>query len=226
MTKKEKIVDALLDDYVQSNGGYVDGSAPSSGLFASASTMSYRKRERSESECMRKRELKSRRKTEEMLELIVTRIQVRLDLFDEAEAQSLVSHTVLALGDIELLDYISTSQIRKIVCYWKSEVAHPRESGSSMVRVQVMTVRPGAKFCEEHRLKARFLPLRINIDQEVVKFLRQFVPMDDEASTWETLKTETIAARLQLADFCARAGTSVPSKLLQMTGTEDAVENA
>ncbi|KAI9908230.1 hypothetical protein PsorP6_003545 [Peronosclerospora sorghi] len=126
MTKKEKIVDALLDDYVPSNGGYVAGSAPSSGLFAIASTMSYRKRERSESECMRKRALKRGRKTEEMLELVVTRIQVRLDLFDDAEAQSLASHTVLALGDIELLDHISTSQIRKIVCYWKSEVAHPR----------------------------------------------------------------------------------------------------
>ncbi|KAI9921014.1 hypothetical protein PsorP6_002673 [Peronosclerospora sorghi] len=55
-----------------------------------------------------------------MLELVVTRIQVRLELFDDAEAQSLASHTVLVLGDIELLDYISTSQIRKIVCYWKS----------------------------------------------------------------------------------------------------------
>ncbi|KAI9914082.1 hypothetical protein PsorP6_004902 [Peronosclerospora sorghi] len=73
--------------------------------------MSYRKRERSESECMRKRALKSGRMTEEMLELVVTRIQVRLDLFDDAEAQSLASHTVLDLGDIELLDYISTSQI-------------------------------------------------------------------------------------------------------------------
>ncbi|KAI9922157.1 hypothetical protein PsorP6_001553 [Peronosclerospora sorghi] len=40
----------------------------------------------------------------------------------------------------------------------------------------------------------------------------------------KTLKTEAIAARLQLADFCARAGTSVPSKRLQMTGTEAAVE--
>ncbi|KAI9921533.1 hypothetical protein PsorP6_000170 [Peronosclerospora sorghi] len=193
MTNKEEIVDALLDDYVPSNGGHVAGSAPSSGLFAIASTMSYRKRERSESECTRKRALKSGRKTEEMLELVMTRIQVRLELFDDAEEQSLVSHTILSLGDTELLDYISTSQIRKIVCYWKSEVAHPRESGSSMVRVQVMTVRPGAKLCEEHRLKARFLPLRINIDQEVVKFLRQFVPMDDEASTWDECAKQAIA---------------------------------
>ncbi|KAI9912366.1 hypothetical protein PsorP6_005252 [Peronosclerospora sorghi] len=67
MTKKEKIVDALIDDYVPSNGVHVAGSAPTSGLVASASTMSYRKRERSESECTRKRALKSGRKTEEML---------------------------------------------------------------------------------------------------------------------------------------------------------------
>ncbi|KAI9906023.1 hypothetical protein PsorP6_014423 [Peronosclerospora sorghi] len=203
MTKKEKIVDALLDDYVPSNGGYVAGL-------------------RRVVVCLRV--LRQCRIENESAVRIVTRIQVRLDLYDDAEAQSLASYTVLALGDIELLDYISTSQTQKIVCYWKSEVAHPRESGSSMVRVQVMTVLPGAKLCEEHRLKARFLPLRINLDQEVVKFLRQFVPMDYEASTRKTLKTETISARLQLATFCARAGTSVPSKLLQMTGTEAAVE--
>ncbi|KAG6622720.1 Autophagy-related protein 2 [Phytophthora cinnamomi] len=128
----------------------------------------------------RKRSLKkSGRKTEEMLELVVTRIQLRLDMFNEAEAQPLASHTVLALGDVELLDYISTSQIRKIVCYWKSEATHPRESGSSMVRLQLITVRPGPNLCEEHRLKARLLPLRINLDQEVVKFLRQFVPTEE-----------------------------------------------
>ncbi|KAF1776448.1 Autophagy-related protein 2 CAD motif [Phytophthora cactorum] len=134
----------------------------------------------SDSTPSRKRSLKkSGRKTEEMLELVVTRIQLRLDMFNEAETQSLASHTVLALGDVELLDYISTSQIRKIICYWKSEATHPRESGSSMMRLQLITVRPGPNLCEEHRLKARLLPLRINLDQEVVKFLRQFVPTEE-----------------------------------------------
>ncbi|KAE9360772.1 hypothetical protein PF008_g1678 [Phytophthora fragariae] len=191
--KKEKLLDALLDNYVPSDGGDIFGNDSSSSLFTSsksAPTASFMKRDpatrttravSSESlPASRKRSLKkSGRKTEEMLELVVTRIQLRLDMFNEADTQSLASHTVLALGDMELLDYISTSQIRKIVCYWKSEATHPRESGSSMVRLQLITVRPGPNLCEEHRLKARILPLRINLDQEVVKFLRQFVPAEE-----------------------------------------------
>ncbi|KAG6622719.1 Autophagy-related protein 2 [Phytophthora cinnamomi] len=191
--KKEKLLDALLDNYVPSDGGDLFGNDNGSSLFTSAKsapTTSFMKRDpatrttrAASSDSMpatRKRSLKkSGRKTEEMLELVVTRIQLRLDMFNEAEAQPLASHTVLALGDVELLDYISTSQIRKIVCYWKSEATHPRESGSSMVRLQLITVRPGPNLCEEHRLKARLLPLRINLDQEVVKFLRQFVPTEE-----------------------------------------------
>ncbi|CAI5742509.1 unnamed protein product [Hyaloperonospora brassicae] len=191
--RKEKLLDALLDNYVPSDGGDLFGNDSSPPLFPcakSAPTTSYMKPD--PAACMkrvalrdsphksRKRMLKkSSRKTEEMLELVVTRIQFRLDVFDEAESQSLASHAVLALGDVELLDYISTSQIRKIVCYWKSEATHPRESASSMVRLQLTSIRPGTNLCEEHRLKARLLPLRVNLDQEVVKFLRQFVPAED-----------------------------------------------
>ncbi|KAL3669138.1 hypothetical protein V7S43_005522 [Phytophthora oleae] len=193
--KKEKLLDALLDNYVPSDGGDLFGNDSNSSLFStakSAPTTSFMKRDpatrttraaSSDSTPSRKRSLKkSGRKTEEMLELVVTRIQLRLDMFNEAETQSLASHTVLALRDVELLDYISTSQIRKIICYWKSEASHPRESGSSMVRLQLVTVRPGPNLCEEHRLKARLLPLRINLDQEVVKFLRQFVPTEESPS--------------------------------------------
>ncbi|CAH0519484.1 unnamed protein product [Peronospora belbahrii] len=191
--KKEKLLDVLFDNYVPSDGGDLFGKDRSSPLFTSAKsapTGSFMKRNpatrtmRAASidimPAPRKRYFrKSGRKTEEMLELVATRIQLRLDMFNDAEAQSLASHMVLAVGDIELLDYISTSQIRKIMCYWKSEATHPRESGSSMARLQLTTVRPGAKLCDEHRLKARMLPLRINLDQEVVKFLRQFVPIEN-----------------------------------------------
>ncbi|KAI9981767.1 hypothetical protein PInf_009537 [Phytophthora infestans] len=40
----------------------------------------------------------------------------------------------------------------------------------------------------------------------------------------KTFETETIAARLQLGAVCTRAGTNAPSKRLQMTGAEAAVQ--
>lgn len=193
--KSEKLLDALLDDYVPSSGGDLFGDTSTTWkppIFSgakSAPTGSFMNElpARTKSASLntkpsRKRSLKSGRKTEEMLELNVTRIQLRLDVFNEDEHQQLASSTVVALGDVEILDYISTSQIRKIICYWKSETLHPRESGSSMVHVHLMTVRPGPNLCEEHRLRVKILPLRINLDQEVVSFLRQFVPVADEAA--------------------------------------------
>lgn len=189
--RKEQLLNALLDDYVPSGGGDLFGAENDGSLFTGArsapSTFLSDRRPASASASgaqgvamnSRKRSLKGGRKTEEMLELTVTRIQLRLDMFNEDELQPLASNAVLALGDIEILDYISTSQIRKIICYWKSDVTHPRESGSSMVHVHLMTVRPGPNLCEEHRLKVKMLPLRINLDQEVVNFLRQFVPKED-----------------------------------------------
>ncbi|TMW62110.1 hypothetical protein Poli38472_009603 [Pythium oligandrum] len=189
--RKEKLLDALVDNYVPSPAADLFGSEQGeSSLFALSKTAPARTfmADRSTSSRSsgaigtRKRSLKSGRKTEEMLELVVTRIQLRLDMFNDDEHQPLASNTVVALGDIEILDYISTSQIRKIICYWKSDISHPRESGSSMVHLHLMTVRPGPNLCEEHRLKVRILPLRVNLDQEVVNFLRQFIPTDDSAT--------------------------------------------
>ncbi|DAZ97573.1 TPA: hypothetical protein N0F65_005545 [Lagenidium giganteum] len=194
--KTAKLLDALLDDYVPSSDGMFGG-APSDSLFSGAKSAPAGNRilgDRLQTDSRgglfdapaltktRKRSLKSGRKTEEMLELLVTKIQLRLDMFNNEESQPLASNAVLALGDIEILDYISTSQIRKIICYWKSDSSHPRETGSSMVHVHLMTVRPGPNLCEEHRLRVKILPLRVNLDQEVVNFLRQFVPPVDAAA--------------------------------------------
>uniref|UniRef100_K3X2P4 Autophagy-related protein 2 n=1 Tax=Globisporangium ultimum (strain ATCC 200006 / CBS 805.95 / DAOM BR144) TaxID=431595 RepID=K3X2P4_GLOUD len=193
--RKVKLLDALLDDYVPSPssaslfGNDSDASGGSSlftGAKSAPAAMYLHERSNTQGAMndrgatnTRKRSLKSGRKTEEMLELMVSRIQMRVDMFNDEETQPLASSTVIALGDIEILDYISTSQIRKVICYWKSDITHPRESGSSMVHVHLMTVRPGPNLCEEHRLKVTILPLRINLDQEVVSFLRQFVPVED-----------------------------------------------
>ncbi|KDO28461.1 hypothetical protein SPRG_20167 [Saprolegnia parasitica CBS 223.65] len=93
------------------------------------------------------------RKTEEMLELSLTNIKLRLDLYEESLAQPLASNTVLAIGDLEVLDYISTSQIRKLLCYWKSDTLHPRETGTPVFHLHLMTLRPDALHPAPARLR-------------------------------------------------------------------------
>lgn len=234
--RKEKLLDALLDDYVPSPNNSLFGadndipgdsslfsgakSAPvgHAGTYLRDRSQSAGAGERGSSAPSRKRSFKSGRKTEEMLELMVSRIQMRLDMFNDEEAQPLASSTVIALGDIEILDYISTSQIRKVICYWKSDVTHPRESGSSMVHVHLTTVRPGPNLCEEHRLKVTILPLRINLDQEVVSFLRQFVPVENPT-------TRETSPRKSSFDV-GSASEEFDGEMKGMDGTEMSVLNA
>nr|CCA27528.1 autophagyrelated protein putative [Albugo laibachii Nc14] len=184
MSRQEKLLDALLDDYVPNSHDDPStsyGSAPTGrNIFAgnAGSLGSGRVFDlhlgSSSLPVAASKPIKSGRKTEEMLELSVSRIQMRLDVFDDSDSQPLASNMVAAIKDLEILDYISTSQIRKMVCYWKSDSIHPRETGSSIMNLSLMTIRPGPNLCVEHRLKMRFLPLRINLDQEVVTFLKQF----------------------------------------------------
>ncbi|ETV99582.1 hypothetical protein H310_08237 [Aphanomyces invadans] len=162
--KKQKLLDALLENYVD------------------------------DSDKLLKNKPKSRpskhRKTEEMLELRLANIKLRLDLYAEDTPQPLAQNTVLHVGDVEILDYISTSQIRKLLCYWKSDTFHPRETGTPLIHLHLVTVRSTMSAEEEHRLKLKFLPLRINLDQDVLDFLKQFSrptnsespPTDDSAA--------------------------------------------
>ncbi|CCI41023.1 unnamed protein product [Albugo candida] len=182
-SRQEKLLDALLDDYVPNSHDDTltsYGSAPTRcDIFGgiSGSLRDGKLVDPSSLPFAATKSTKTGRKTEEMLELSVHRIQMRLDVFNDSDSQPLASNTVAAIEDLEILDYISTSQIRKMVCYWKSDTIHPRETGSSIMKLSLMTIRPGPNLCVEHRLKMRFLPLRINLDQEVVLFLKQFASL-------------------------------------------------
>lgn len=85
---------------------------------------------------------------------------------------------VLTLGvrDFGVLDCISTSMIRRMLSYWKSETKHPREEEKQMLLLGLLSVRPGPNLADEFRLKVQLLPLRINLDQNAIQFLRSFFP--------------------------------------------------
>ncbi|KAF0694737.1 Aste57867_14413 [Aphanomyces stellatus] len=171
-TKKQKLLDALLENYVD------------------------------DSDRLMKNKPKARpskhRKTEEMLELRLSNIKLRLDLYAEATPQPLAQNTVVHIGDVEILDYISTSQIRKLLCYWKSDSLHPRETGTPLFHFHLMTVRTSS--AEEHRLRLKFLPLRINLDQDVLDFLKQFSQTTSPPPTTVAIEsTTTIPVELPTA---------------------------
>lgn len=151
-SKDELLLNALLDNYVPES--FDDSRAP--GSFPTDSYMKA-KQYSTRAAC-------GTRKTEEMIEIVFFHIQARVDTFENPPYpifHPLASSIVLNIQDFELLDYISTSHIRKMICYWKSDQVHPREAGTSMLRFHLMAVRPGMDLCEEHRLRyIILLPLK------------------------------------------------------------------
>ena len=125
-------------------------------------------------------------------------------MYVEAPSQPLASNVVVAVKDFEVLDYISTSHIRKLLCYWKSDSQHPRVLDSNMIWLHLMAIRPGSKLCDEHRLRLRFLPLRINLDSDVIDFLKGFGKALTSSST-----TENAAPALDSAAPMNAAATTV-----------------
>lgn len=202
--KKEQLLDALLDNYVPKGESFAGPKSMPTNLYTSSSRSiadadmgGVKIKQQSNSPPIRHSFTKrSGRRTEQMIELSLRSIQVRIDNFNEPSRttashstttishESLASSTFLTIRDFEILDYISTSHIRKLLCFWKSDLSHPREAGTRMATLHLMAIRPGSGLCEEHRMRAKFLPLRINLDQDVLDFLKVFfAPTSTDADT-------------------------------------------
>jgi hypothetical protein len=85
-----------------------------------------------------------------------------------------VRRLVVSVGEVEVQDNVPSSDVKTFMCYDRDR---PRETGSSMLAVQMECVRPDRAAkpeAEEWRLKVRSLPLRLYIDQDALEFLVQY----------------------------------------------------
>lgn len=111
------------------------------------------------------------------------------------ETQSTVD---VRVNDLEIFDHIPTSTWKKFATYMND--AGVRESGTSMIHLEIINVKPVAelaaseivlKVClilvcfEQHALiylKATVLPLRLHVDQDALDFLSRFFEFKDESA--------------------------------------------
>lgn len=85
-------------------------------------------------------------------------------------------HLTLGVRDFEVLDSTTTGIVRRMVSFWKSETKHPRQHATDMFFLSLSAISPGSGLNDELRVKVRFLPLRINLHQRVVKFALELQP--------------------------------------------------
>lgn len=98
--------------------------------------------------------------------------------------ETLVSRTLILARDVEILDHIKTSTWKKFLTSLRADSrGNMRETGSNMARVELLTVRPSPHHAtKEARLRAKFLPLRLYVDQDALDFLKKFFTFNDPES--------------------------------------------
>lgn len=100
----------------------------------------------------------------------------------------------IRVQDLEIFDHVPTSTWKKFATYMQD--AGERESGSSMIHVEMLNVRPVADLAaSEIILKATILPIRLHVDQDALDFITRFFEFKNDEAREATIKSE--AAFLQ-----------------------------
>ncbi|XP_060036979.1 autophagy-related protein 2 homolog B isoform X3 [Erinaceus europaeus] len=86
-----------------------------------------------------------------------------------------VSRQVFIVQDLEIRDRLATSQMNKFLYLYCSKEM-PRQAHSNMLTVKALHVRPEAgRSPQECCLRVSLMPLRLNIDQDALFFLKDFL---------------------------------------------------
>ncbi|KAL9031961.1 MAG: hypothetical protein Q9196_000034 [Gyalolechia fulgens] len=100
----------------------------------------------------------------------------------------------IRVQDLEIFDHVPTSTWKKFATYMQD--AGERESGSSMIHVEMSNVRPVADLAaSEIILKATILPIRLHVDQDALDFMTRFFEFKNDETKEAITKPE--AAFLQ-----------------------------
>ncbi|KAF8317481.1 hypothetical protein DL93DRAFT_2165719 [Clavulina sp. PMI_390] len=97
-------------------------------------------------------------------------------------AQSeMASRLLVTAKDVEILDHLRTSTWKKFLTQMREDSrGNVRETDSSMVRLELINVRPVAgELAEECRLRMKILPLRLHVDQDALDFIKNFFAFSD-----------------------------------------------
>ncbi|XP_035869672.1 autophagy-related protein 2 homolog B isoform X2 [Phyllostomus discolor] len=93
---------------------------------------------------------------------------------DSSLLEQPVSRQVLVVQDLEIRDRLAASQMNKFLYLYCSKEM-PRKARSSMLTVKALHVRPeSGRSPQECCLRVSLMPLRLNIDQDALFFLKDF----------------------------------------------------
>lgn len=112
------------------------------------------------------------RNNDVLMEFYLNKIRLQYEEYPEHTEQA--SRLVVLVQDVEIRDRLAHSQINKFLYQYTSE-ACPKQSHANMILLKMLHIRPdpGLK-AQECNLRVSIQPLRLNVDQDALFFLRNF----------------------------------------------------
>ncbi|XP_071962999.1 autophagy-related protein 2 homolog A-like isoform X2 [Antedon mediterranea] len=109
-----------------------------------------------------------------LMELQLNKVRFQHDEYVRSTETKQCSRQILLINDIEIRDRLVHSQINKFL-YQYSSASRPKQTHANMVLIKAVHLQPDpALSAEECCLKISLQPLRLNIDQDALFFLRDF----------------------------------------------------
>ena len=166
--------------------GDLHDAASETGSYATTTTVTASPSRRG-STTVRKKRLRLQRSKHHKLTFELSGVSADVIVFppDSGETQSSID---IRVNDLDIFDHVPTSTWKKFATYMHD--AGERESGSSMVHIEALTVRPDVDLlASEIVLKASVLPLRLHVDQDALDFMTRFFEFKDTPATTPTSST-------------------------------------
>uniref|UniRef100_A0A6J0TYM4 Autophagy-related protein 2 homolog B isoform X1 n=1 Tax=Pogona vitticeps TaxID=103695 RepID=A0A6J0TYM4_9SAUR len=116
-----------------------------------------------------------------LMEIQLSKVKFQHEVYPTSEpecevhlVEQPVSRQVFVVQDLEIRDRLATSQLNKFL-YLYSSKEMPRKAHSNMLTVKALHVRPeSGRSPQECCLRVSLMPLRLNIDQDALFFLKDF----------------------------------------------------
>ncbi|XP_006839573.1 PREDICTED: autophagy-related protein 2 homolog B [Chrysochloris asiatica] len=116
-----------------------------------------------------------------LMEIQLTKVKFQHDVYppsrpehDSGLMEQPVSRQVFIVQDLEVRDRLTSSQMNKFLYLYCSQEM-PRKAHSNMLTIKALHVRPeSGRSPQECCLRVSLMPLRLNIDQDALFFLKDF----------------------------------------------------
>ncbi|XP_033110504.1 autophagy-related protein 2 homolog A-like [Anneissia japonica] len=109
-----------------------------------------------------------------LMELQLNKVRFQHEEYVRSKDTKQCSRQILLINDVEIRDRLVQSQINKFLYQYSSE-SRPKRTHANMVLIKAVHLHPDPDLsAEECCLKISIQPLRLNVDQDALFFLRDF----------------------------------------------------